>query len=116
MLQKQVKDLQEKSKDSEYVIKAKLQEKFEQFKILIRKQEKFEQLIQSLIDTGQLKPAALLPSRIIIVGYQCIVLRIPYRREYSGDCNEDLQKFFSCMDPLNLLPQILAISQVQCMR
>ena len=56
--QKQVKDLQEKSKDSDYVVKAKLQEKDEQIQILIRKQEKFEQLIQSLIDTGQLKPAA----------------------------------------------------------
>ena len=58
VLQKQVKDLQEKSKDSDYVVKAKLQEKDEQIQILIRKQEKFEQLIQSLIDTGQLKPAA----------------------------------------------------------
>lgn len=58
VLQKQVKDLQEKSKDSDYVVKAKLQEKDEKIQILIRKQEKFEQLIQSLIDTGQLKPAA----------------------------------------------------------
>jgi hypothetical protein len=58
VLQKQVKDLQEKRKDSDYVVKAKLQEKDEKIQILIRKQEKFEQLIQSLIDTGQLKPAA----------------------------------------------------------
>ena len=58
VLQKQVKDLQEKSKDSDYVVKANLQEKDEKIQILIRKQEKFEQLIQSLIDTGQLKPAA----------------------------------------------------------
>ena len=58
VLQKQLKDLQEKSKDSDYVVKAKLQEKDEKIQILIRKQEKFEQLIQSLIDTGQLKPAA----------------------------------------------------------
>jgi len=32
-----------------------LQEKDEQISILARKQEKFEELIQSLIDSGQLK-------------------------------------------------------------
>jgi hypothetical protein len=56
ILQKQVLELREKSKDGEYIIKAKLQEKENQIDALIKKQEQFEQLIQSLIDTGQLKP------------------------------------------------------------
>ena len=56
ILQKQVTELKEKSKDSEYIIKAKLQEKENQIDALIKKQEKFEVLIQSLIDSGQLKP------------------------------------------------------------
>jgi hypothetical protein len=51
----QVKELKEKSKDSDYVIKAKLQEKDEQIQRLVMKQERFEQLIQSLVDSGQLK-------------------------------------------------------------
>jgi integrase/recombinase XerD len=34
----------------------KQQEKDSQITVLMKKQEKFEQLIQSLIDTGQLKP------------------------------------------------------------
>jgi S-adenosylmethionine:tRNA-ribosyltransferase-isomerase (queuine synthetase) len=56
VLQKQVLELKEKSKDSEYLIKAKLQEKENQIDALIKKQEQFEVLIQSLIDSGQLKP------------------------------------------------------------
>ena len=56
ILQKQVTELKEKSKDSEYIIKAKLQEKENQIDALIKKQEQFEVLIQSLIDSGQLKP------------------------------------------------------------
>jgi hypothetical protein len=56
ILQKQVLELKEKSKDSEYIIKAKLQEKENQIDALIKKQEQFELLIQSLIDSGQLKP------------------------------------------------------------
>jgi hypothetical protein len=36
----------------------KQQEKDSEIGALVKKQEKFEQLIQSLIDTGQLKPAA----------------------------------------------------------
>jgi hypothetical protein len=56
ILQKQVLELKEKSKDSEYIIKAKLQEKENQINALIQKQEQFEVLIQSLIDSGQLKP------------------------------------------------------------
>ena len=46
----------EKTKDNDYIVRAKLQEKEEQISLLIKKQEKFEQLIQSLIDSGgQLK-------------------------------------------------------------
>ena len=56
ILQKQVLELKEKSKDSEYIIKAKLQEKENKIDALIKKQEQFEILIQSLIDSGQLKP------------------------------------------------------------
>jgi integrase len=37
-------------------ISAQLQEKDEQIQTLVKKQEEFEQLIQSLIDSGQLKP------------------------------------------------------------
>jgi S-adenosylmethionine:tRNA-ribosyltransferase-isomerase (queuine synthetase) len=56
ILQKQVIELKEKSKDNDYIIKAKLQEKENQIDALIKKQERFEVLIQSLIDSGQLKP------------------------------------------------------------
>jgi hypothetical protein len=56
VLEKQVNELKEKSKDSEYIIKGKLQEKDKQIEALISKQERFEQLIQSLIDSGQLRP------------------------------------------------------------
>src|SRR5215208_1638363 len=56
VLQKQVAELTEKSRDNEYIIKAKLQEKENQIGALIKKQEQFEVLIQSLIDSGQLKP------------------------------------------------------------
>jgi len=54
-LQEQVNDLSEKTKDNDYVVKAKLQEKEEQIEALTKKQEQFEQLLQSLIDSGQLK-------------------------------------------------------------
>ena len=57
VLQKQVKALKERNEDSEYLVKAKLQEKDDQIEILVKKQEKFENLIQSLIDSGQLKPS-----------------------------------------------------------
>ena len=56
LLQKQVEELKERSTDNEYIIRGKLQEKDEQIQGLVKKQEKFEQLIQSLIDSGQLKP------------------------------------------------------------
>jgi hypothetical protein len=55
-LSKRIIELQEKHIEKDYVIKGKLQEKDEQIKGLIEKQEKFEQLIQSIIDSGQLKP------------------------------------------------------------
>jgi hypothetical protein len=56
-LQKQVEQLTERGKDSEYIIKAKLQEKDDQIQYLMKKQERFESLLQSLIDSGQLKPS-----------------------------------------------------------
>lgn len=56
VLQKQVTELKEKSKDNEYIIKGRLEEKDKQIEALIKKQEHFEQLIQSLIDSGQLRP------------------------------------------------------------
>jgi integrase len=56
ILQKKVEELTEKSKDNEYIIGGKLAEKDKQIECLIKKQEQFEQLLQSLIDTGQLKP------------------------------------------------------------
>ena len=57
-LEKQIKELKEKSKDSDNLIKSKLEEKDNQIETLMRKQEQFEQLIQSLIDSGQLKAAS----------------------------------------------------------
>ena len=56
LLQKRVEEIKKKSTDNDYIIKGKLQEKDEQIQDLAKKQEKFEQLIQSLIDAGQLKP------------------------------------------------------------
>ena len=54
-LEKQIKELNEKSTDTEYIIKGRLREKDEQIQTLVKRQEKFEQLIQSLIDSGQLE-------------------------------------------------------------
>ena len=56
-LQKKVEELANKSEDNQYLVNAKLSDKERQIEVLIRKQEQFEQLIQSLIDTGQLKPS-----------------------------------------------------------
>lgn len=47
--------MNEKSTDKEYVFEGRLREKDEQIQTLVKRQEKFEQLIQSLIDSGQLK-------------------------------------------------------------
>ncbi|MGA9844987.1 MAG: hypothetical protein WBQ25_22005 [Nitrososphaeraceae archaeon] len=55
-LEKQVKELTEKSIDNEYIIEGRLKEKDKQIQSLVKKQEEFERLIQSLIDSGQLKP------------------------------------------------------------
>lgn len=56
-LREQVNELSEKTKDNDYVVKAKLQEKEAQIEALTKKQERFEQLVQSLIESGQLKPS-----------------------------------------------------------
>ncbi|MGC2307449.1 MAG: hypothetical protein WA461_03525 [Nitrososphaeraceae archaeon] len=55
-LSKRIHVLTEMDRDNQYIIKAKMQEKDQQIQILTKKQEQFEQLIQSLIDSGQLKP------------------------------------------------------------
>jgi hypothetical protein len=57
VLQKQVKALKERNEHSEYLVKSKLQEKDDQIQCPMKKQERFESLIQSLIDSGQLKPS-----------------------------------------------------------
>ena len=54
-LKMKVDDLANRSKDNEYLINAKLAEKEKQIEILISKQNQFEQVLQSLIDSGQLK-------------------------------------------------------------
>jgi hypothetical protein len=59
VLQKQVAELKEKGKDNEYIINGKLHEKDTQIEALTKKQEHFEQLVQSLIDSGQLKPTLI---------------------------------------------------------
>ncbi len=53
---KQVQELTEKSKDNEYIINRRLEEKDKQILELVKKQENFELLIQSLIDSGQVNP------------------------------------------------------------
>ncbi|MDP9197338.1 MAG: hypothetical protein M3O24_02095 [Thermoproteota archaeon] len=55
-LSKQVEDLKDKSKNSEYIIKGKLEEKDKQIEALTKKQEQIEQLVQTLIDSGQMAP------------------------------------------------------------
>jgi integrase len=56
-LQNKVDELANKSEDNKYLVNAKLSEKEKQIEVLIRKQEQFEVLIQSLIDSSQLKPS-----------------------------------------------------------
>jgi hypothetical protein len=57
ILQKQVTELKEKSKDNEYIINGKLHEKDMQIEALTKKQEemesKFKQILEK-IDTGRL--------------------------------------------------------------
>ena len=55
-LEKQIKEIKEKSKDNDNLIKLKFEEKENQIQTLMKKQEQFQHLIQSLIDSGQLKP------------------------------------------------------------
>ncbi|MBV9175459.1 MAG: site-specific integrase [Nitrososphaeraceae archaeon] len=55
-LKLRIQDLTEKTQDKEYIIESKLQDKDRQIEALIKKQEQFERLIQSLIDSGQLRP------------------------------------------------------------
>jgi hypothetical protein len=55
-LKKRIDKLEEKNENEDYITKARLHEKDEQINQLIAKQEKLEALIQSLIDSGQLKP------------------------------------------------------------
>ena len=55
-LKRKVNELSQKNEDSRYIIEGKLSAKDKQIDILMKKQEKFELLIQSLIDSGQLKP------------------------------------------------------------
>jgi integrase len=55
-LTKQIEELKEKSRESEYIIRGKLVEKDKQILDLEKKQEKMGLLIQSLIDSGNLKP------------------------------------------------------------
>jgi hypothetical protein len=55
-LQKEIQKHQLRNQEEAYVIKGRLQEKDEQIIALIKKQEQFDQLLQSLVDSGQLKP------------------------------------------------------------
>lgn len=55
-LKKKVKELTDKGKDNEYIINGRLEGANKQIEFLMKKQEKTDQLIQSLIDSGQLKP------------------------------------------------------------
>lgn len=57
-LTKEVQELKEKSKETDYTIRGKLEERDMQIQALTKKQEHIEQLVQSLIDSGQLKPAS----------------------------------------------------------
>jgi hypothetical protein len=51
-----VSEINERNKDNEYIIKGKLEEKEKQIEELTKKQKRFDALIQSLIDSGQVKP------------------------------------------------------------
>jgi hypothetical protein len=55
-LVKQIEELKGESRDAESIIKGRLEEKERQIETLTKKQEQFEQLINSLIDSGQLRP------------------------------------------------------------
>jgi hypothetical protein len=55
-LEKQISKLEEKNRDNEYIIRGKLEEKDKQIELLMKNQAKYDLLIQSFIDSGQLKP------------------------------------------------------------
>ena len=55
-LQVELRTYGQKNNQETLIIKGKLQEKDEQIQSLMRKQEQFEVIIQSLIDSGQLRP------------------------------------------------------------
>jgi len=56
-LQRKMSELEIKNQDSNYIIEGKLAEKDRQLDMLMKKQEKFERLIESLIESGQVKPS-----------------------------------------------------------
>ena len=55
-LKKEISSYEQKDQKETSYIKVKIQEKDDQIQQLIKKQEQFEKLIQSLINSGQLKP------------------------------------------------------------
>ena len=57
-LVRQVEELHERSKDNEFIISRRLEERDKQIGELINKQEHLEKLIHSMIDSGLLKPRA----------------------------------------------------------
>ncbi|CAN5706843.1 hypothetical protein BH23THE1_BH23THE1_17360 [soil metagenome] len=57
-LRQKIDELNGKNDVNQNVITSKLQEKDDQIQLLIKKQEQFELMIQALIDSGQIKPAA----------------------------------------------------------
>ncbi len=58
-LQVELRNYGQKNNQETLIIKGKLQEKDEQIQSLMRKQEQFEVIIQSLIDSGQLRPHSM---------------------------------------------------------
>lgn len=56
ILVKKVEELEGENKNTQYIIKGKLEEKDRQIEELMKKQEKTDQLIQSLINSGQFVP------------------------------------------------------------
>ena len=54
-LSRQVEELKEKSRDTDYIIKGKLEERDKQIEFLMEKQEKTDKLVQALIESGQIK-------------------------------------------------------------
>jgi hypothetical protein len=66
-LTKEIEELKEKSKENEYVIRGKLEERDKQIQVLIKKQEKTDLLIQSLIDAGHLKSKGITTSDCQVV-------------------------------------------------